>query len=114
VVSLAGGGAAGNATVAVGRFPGDDLPGAGPKQFAAPVSFGDLGFLVFGDHPLDLGEQHRLRVVGGQPRRVGECDGDPEAVQLVEHQHLVGVGAGEPVRRQAPHPLHEPGLGGIT
>ena len=114
VVCLAGGGAAGDAAVAVGSLPGDDLAGAGPKQFAAPVAFGDLGLLVFGDHALHLGEQYRLRVVGGQPRGVGERDGDPEAVQLVEHQHLVGVGAGEPVRRQAPHPFDEPGLGGIT
>jgi hypothetical protein len=114
VVACAGGGAARNAAVAIGGLPGDDLAGAGPKQFAAPVSFGDLGFLVFGDHALDLGEQGGLRVVGGKPRRVGERHGDPEAVQLVEHQHLVGVGAGEPVRRQAPHPFHEPSLGGIT
>ena len=55
-----------------------------------------------------------MRVVGGQPRGVGERHHDAEAVQLVEHQHLVGVGAGEPVRRQAPHPFDEPGLGGIT
>ena len=67
MVGLAGGGAAGNAAVAVGDFPGDDLAGAGPEQLAAPVTFGDLGLLVFGDHALDLGEQHRLRVVGDQP-----------------------------------------------
>jgi hypothetical protein len=101
-------------TVAVGSLPGDDLPGAGPEQFAAPVAFGDLGFLVFGDHALHLGEQHRLRVVGGQSWRVGEGDGDSEARQLVEHEHLVGVGAGEPVRGQAPHSFDEPGFGGIT
>ena len=65
VVRLAGGGAAGNAPIPVGSFPGDDLPGAGPKQFAAPVAFGDLGLLVFGDHALHLGEQDGLRVVGG-------------------------------------------------
>ena len=64
---MAGGGAAGNATVAVGDLPGDDLAGAGPEQLPAPVAFGDLGFLVFGDDALDLGEQYRLRVVGGQP-----------------------------------------------
>jgi hypothetical protein len=114
VVCLAGGGAAGYASIPVGRFPGDDLAGAGAEQFAAPVAFGDLGFLVFGDHALDLGEQGGLWVVGGQPRGVGEGDGDPEAVQFVEHQHLVGVGAGEPVWGQAPYPLDEPGLGGIT
>jgi hypothetical protein len=49
---------------------------AGPEQFAAPVAFGDLGFLVFGDDALDLGEQYRLRVVGGQPRGIGEYDGN--------------------------------------
>ena len=78
VVCLAGGGAARNATVAVGGLPGDDLAGAGPEQFAAPVSFGDLGFLVFGDHALHLGEQGGLRVVGGKSRGVGERDADPE------------------------------------
>jgi hypothetical protein len=67
VVCLAGGGATGNAAVAVWGFPGDDLPGAGPKQLAAPVAFGDLGLLVLGDHALHLGEQGGLRVVGGQP-----------------------------------------------
>ncbi len=113
MVRLAGGRAAGNAAVAVGGLPGDDLAGAGPEQLAAPVAFGDLGLLIFGDHALHLGQQHRLRVFGGQSRGICECEGDPEAVQLVEHQHLVGVGAGEPVRRQAPNPFDEPGLGGI-
>ena len=55
-----------------------------------------------------------MRVVGGQGWGVGEGDGDSEAGQLVEDQDLVGVGAGEPVRRQAPHPLDQPGLGGVT
>jgi hypothetical protein len=114
VVRCAGGSAARDAAVAVGRFPGDDLPGAGPKQFAAPVAFGDFGFLVFGDHALDLGEQGGLRVVGGQPRGVGEGDGYPEAVHLVEDQHLVGIRAGEPVRGEDPDPFDEPGLGGIA
>jgi hypothetical protein len=104
----------GNPTVAVRGLPGDDLAAAGAEQFAAPVALGDLGFLVFGDHALDLGEQHRLGIVGGQPRGVGERHHDAEAVQLVEHQDLVSVGAGEPIRRQAPHPFDEPGLGGIA
>ena len=45
---------------------------------------------------------------------VGEGDGDPEAGQLVQDQHLVGVGAGEPVRGQAPDHLEQPGLGGVA
>jgi hypothetical protein len=113
-VRSAGGGAAGDAPIPVGRLPGDDLAGAGAEQLAPPVAFGDLGFLVFGDDALHLGEQDRLRVVDGKPRGVGERDGDPEPGQLVEHQHLVGVDAGEPVRRQAPHPLDQSGLGSIT
>jgi hypothetical protein len=36
---LAGGGAAGNAAIPAGSLPGDDLAGAGPEQFAAPVAF---------------------------------------------------------------------------
>ena len=113
-MGLAGGGAAWNAPISVGGLPGDDLTGASPEQSAAPVAFGDLGLLVLGDHTLHLGEQGGLRVVGGQSRGIGERDADPEAGQLVEHQHLVGVGAGEPVRRQTPHPFEEPGLGGIA
>ena len=95
-------------------MPGEDPAGAGAEQLAPPVAFGDLGLLVFGDYALHLGEQDRLRVVDGKPRGVSERDGDSEPGQLVEHQHLVGVGAGEPVRRQAPHPLDQSGLGSIT
>ena len=106
--------AAGDAPVAVGGLPGDDLPGAGAEQLAPPVPFGDLGLLVFGDHALDLGEQRGLRVVRVQAGGVGEGHPDAEAGQLVQDEHLVGVGAGEPVRGQAPDHLEQPGLGGVA
>ena len=38
----------------------------------------------------------------------------PKPGQLVEDQHLVGVGAGQPVRREAPHRLEQPALGGVA
>ena len=107
-------GGAGDPPVAVGGLPGDDLPGAGAEQLAAPVPFGDLRLLVFGDHALHLGEQHRLRVAGGQAGSVGEAHCYAEAGQLVQNQDLVGVGAGEPVRGQAPQQLEQAGLGGVA
>jgi hypothetical protein len=36
------------------------------------------------------------------------------AAQFVEHDDLVGMDAGEPVRGQAPDPLDQPGLGGVA
>ena len=105
--------AAGDAPVAVGRLAGDHLAGPGPEQLAPPVPFADLGPLVFGDHALHLGEQPGLRVVGVQAGGVGEPDGDAEAGQFVKDEHLVGVGAGQPVRGQAPDHLEQPGLGRV-
>ena len=109
-----GGRGAGDAPVAVGGLPGDDLSGAGAEQLAAPVPFGDLRLLVLGDHALHLGEQRGLRVIGGQVGGVGEPHRDPEAGQLVQDEDLIGVGAGEPVRGQAPHQLEQAGLGGVA
>jgi hypothetical protein len=88
--------AAGHASVAVGGFPGDDFTGAGAPQLAAPVALGDLGPFVLGDHALDLGEQAGLGVVG-DGGGVGEAHRGAVAGQLVEHDHLVGVAAAEPV-----------------
>lgn len=114
LVRWPGGGAAADVAVAVGGFPGGDLSGSGPEQLAAPVAFGDLRFLVLGDHALNLGQQGGLRVISGQVRGVGEVHPDTEAGELVEHEHLVGVGAREPVRGQAPHRLEQAGLGGVA
>jgi hypothetical protein len=88
--------AAGDAPVAVGRLPGDDLARAGAPQLAAPVALGDLGPLVLSDHPLHLGEQPGLGVVV-QRWRIREPHRHAEAGQLVQHDHLVGVGPGQPV-----------------
>ena len=91
------GAVAGQPAVAVGHPPGDDFPGAGAEQLAAAVAFGDLGPLVFGDHALHLGEQLGLRVVVDRGR-VGERDLHAVPGQFVEHDDLVGVDAGQPVR----------------
>jgi len=104
---------AGDAPVAVGDPGGDHFAGAGAKQLAPPVPFGDLGSFVFGDDALDLGEQAGLRIVA-DGWGIREPDGDAVAGQLVEHDHLVGVDAGQPVRGQAPHGVDEAGLGGVT
>jgi hypothetical protein len=106
--------AAGDAPVAVGGLPGDHLAGAGAEQLAPPVPLADLGPFVFGDHALDLGEQLGLRVVLVQAGGVGEGHPHAEAGQLIQDERLVGVGAGEPVRGQAPDRLEQPGLGGVA
>jgi len=85
------------APVAVGGAPGQHLSGAGAKQLPAPVPFGDLCSLVLGDHALDLDEQLGLRIVI-ERWGVGDPHAHRVAGQLVEHDDLVGVHAGEPVR----------------
>jgi hypothetical protein len=77
------------------------------------VALGDLRSLVLSDHTLHLGQQPRLGVIGDLGR-VGEVHLAAEPVELVEHQHLVGVGAREPVGRQAPHRLDHACLGGVA
>jgi hypothetical protein len=99
--------AAGYAPVAVGHLPEDRLARAGPVQPAAAVPLGDLGALVLGDHALHLHQQPRLGVVI-ERWRVEEAHGHAEAGQLVQDQHLVGVGAREPVGGQAPQRLERP------
>ena len=106
--------AARDAPIAVGGLPGGDLSGAGSEQLAPPVPFGDLRLLVFGDHALDLSEQGGLRIIRGQGWGIGEGQCDSEPGQLVEDQNLVGVGPGQPVRREAPHPLEQPAFGAVT
>ena len=91
-------GAAGDSPVAVGCLPGDDLANPGPPQLAPPVALGNLGFLVLGDHSLDLGEQACLGVVVVESGRVGEGHLCPEPGKLIEYQYLVGVGPGQTVR----------------
>jgi hypothetical protein len=98
--------------VAVRGPPRDDLPGPGAEQLAPPVPFGDLRPFVLGDDALHLGEQLRLRVVVNG-WGVGKADGHTMAGQFVEHDDLVGVDPSQPVRRQAPHRLDQPGLGDI-
>ena len=98
----------GHAAVAVRGLPGDDLPGPGPPQLAPAVALGDLRPLILADDPLNLGEQPSLGVI--ERRGVDEAHPDPQALELVEHHDLVGVGTRQAVGRQAPHRLNEPGL----
>ena len=91
---------AGDAPVAVGDLGGQHLPGARPIQLAAPSAFGELGPFVFGDDALDLHQQPPLWIVQGWG--VGEADRHLVTGELVQDQDLVGVGAGQPIRRQTP------------
>ncbi len=95
--------------VAIRRLPRDDLTATRSPQLAAAVALGDLRLLVLGDHSLDLGQEPGLRIVV-ERWRIGEKHPHVKTFKLVEHKHLVGVCAGQAVRRQAPHGLEQPGF----
>jgi len=99
--------------VAEGHLPEADLAGAGAVELAAPVALGDLRALVFGDHALHLHEQRGLRILA-ERRAFEEPHLAPEPLKLLEDQHLVGVGAREPVGAQAQHAVEHAGLGGVA
>ncbi len=84
--------------ITIRGLPGDHLAAAGPPQFASAVTLGHLGLFVLGDNALYLGEEPGLGVVV-EGRRVAEHHPHTEAGDLVEHEHLVDVGAGQAVRR---------------
>jgi hypothetical protein len=75
-------------------------------QLAPAGAFGDLGPLVFGDHALELHQQGLLR--GGGLGAVDEDHLGAVLGEFLDQEHLVGVGAGQPVRGQAQHPLGQP------
>ena len=102
-----------NAAVAVGALPERDLAGAGAVELAATVALGDLGLLVLGDHSLHLDQQCRLRIVA-RCRALQEVNGDPEALQFLEDQDLVGVGARETIDTQTQHALEHARLGRVA
>jgi hypothetical protein len=105
-------GAAGDASVAVGDLGGQHLPGPGTVELAAPSALGELGPFVFGDDTLDLHQQAPLWVVEGWG--VGEADRHLVAGELVQDQDLVGVGAGQPIRGQAPDGVDGACFGGVA
>ena len=105
-------GAAGDASVAVGDLGGQHLPGPRTIQLAAPSAFGELGPFVLGDDALDLHQQPPLWIVEGWC--VGEADRHLVARELVQDQDLIGVGAGQPVRRQTPNGLDSARFGGVA
>ena len=94
----------GNFDIAV-RSTGDDRALAGPPQLAAAVAFYDLGALELGHRRLDLGQQPAVRVVG--QATFDKDHRDPEAGELVEHQRLVHVVAGQAIGAQ-----HDQGVDG--
>jgi hypothetical protein len=71
--------------------------------FAAPTAFQDLGTLVFGYHALHLKQQIVLRRQADRP--VEKHDLDPEAPEFVDQQDLIGIAAGQPIRRMDVDPI---------
>jgi hypothetical protein len=102
-----------NPTVAVGHTPEDHRAGAGSVQLAAAGAFGDLRALVLADHALHLDQQRGLRI-GAHRGPLEEHHLDGELLELLEDQHLVGVGAGQAIRAQAQHRVQRAGLRGVA
>ena len=65
-------------------------------EAAAPPAFQNFGALVFRDHTLHLKQEIVLR--GAADRAVQENDLSPGATKLIDHEHLMGVTMGEPIR----------------
>ena len=65
-------------------------------EAAAPPAFQNFGALVFRDHTLHLKQEIVLR--GAADRAVQENDLSPRATKLIDHEHLMGVTTGEPIR----------------
>jgi hypothetical protein len=70
-------------------------------QPPAACTFGNLGTLVRGDHPLHLREQFALRTVAKgileQDQRRGHL------LELLDQEPLMRIIPGEPIRRQDDH-----------
>ena len=110
---VAGGGFGGLADVAVAERRAAehvDRPGPGAVGLAAPVPLHQLGFLVLGEHALELDQQ---LVFGAVPPGavLDELHPDPGPGELLDQQRLVGELAGQPVRRVAQHHI-DAALGG--
>lgn len=99
--------------VAVGRAGHHRLvAGAGAVQLAAPGTLADLRALVLGDHSLELSQLVLRRA--GVLAAAGEDDLHAGPGELLEHQHLVGVAAREPIRGVAQQHLARPFGGAVA
>ena len=68
------------------------------------MAFDDLGALILGDHALHLQEQVVFRALA--QGTVQEHDLHPGTSELIDQQHLVGVFAGQAIRRVDIEPVH--------
>ncbi len=66
-------------------------------SFPAPVSFRDLGTLVFRDHPLKLNHKLVLRAVSRRRLQIDNVDATSR--KLFAQQDLIGVLTAEPIGR---------------
>ena len=99
---------AGDAAVAVGNAVPNDLPLPGPIELPPAIAFRDLGALVFGDRPLDLHQQQRVRIVGRGLRE--EDHRDRETLELLQQEKQVRILAGQPVGVMYQHRIERAGV----
>jgi hypothetical protein len=99
----------GKTAVAFGQIVGPIAPG-GPREQCAPPgflqaaparAFENLGALLFGHHPLHLGQQLALRRVAKGGLQKNQLD--VELLELRDEEPLMGLMAGEPIGRQDDH-----------
>jgi hypothetical protein len=77
---------------------------AGRMALATPMTLDDLGTLVLSDHPLYLQQQVVFWALSQGP--VEEPDLDASASELLDQQHLIGIFAGQAIRRVHIEPVH--------
>jgi len=83
--------------IAVRRLPAEDPSLTSAVELSAPKPLGDLGSLVFGNHPLDLDEKLALRV--GRDTLIQKNDLTVSSPELIEQDRLMSETASQPVRR---------------
>ncbi len=78
----------------------------GGVPFATPISFQDLGAFVLRDHALHLHQQLLFRIV--TDGMIEKHHFHPRVTQFLPQQDLVGILAGQSVRRVDLEPLDQP------
>jgi len=108
-----GGRGCGDSAIAIRHFPEDDFAAARTPQLAAPIALGNFGALVLGDHALNLDQQASLRIVV-ERGCVGKQYPNTMPGKLIQHDHLIGIQAGQAIRRKTPNRLDDSSLRGVA
>ena len=102
----------GDAAVTVGDAVPEDLPLPGTIELPPSIAFSDLGPLVFGDRPLDLQQQQRVRIVSRWLLK--EDHRDTETLELLQNENQVRILPGQTVGVMHQHRIERGGLSTVA